>query len=231
MNRKQDKRYASQCAYDLTVGQKFVIADFETTGFENDDEIIQIGSIDQDGHVLLDTLVKPVQPIRNSDYHGIHDAMVADAPTFPRVYPLIRAALEGKIVLAYNYAYDSRMLDQVCARHGLEPIVPLQSACIMELYAQFYGEWNDYRGNYKWQKLRDALANFELAFEGDEHNAVTDCRAALAVLLKMAGWYQKQVEIADAQKAVWKHPTPFNLHTLGHVLGGIKVETGSTAGD
>jgi inhibitor of KinA sporulation pathway (predicted exonuclease) len=56
----------------------------------------------------------------------------------------------------------------------------------MEQYAQFNGEWNEYHGSYRWKKLREAMATFGLSFEGQEHNAVTDCKATLAVICTMA---------------------------------------------
>ena len=52
-------------------------------------------------------------------------------------------------------------------------------------YAKFVGEWNNYHGNYRWQKL-----------EGGDHSAAGDCLATLEVIRTMAGaaklkkWYQ-----------------------------------------
>lgn len=181
------KTVAAARAADLLTAP-FVIFDTETTGFESSDEIIQISIIDQDGATVFTSYIKPVQPIRNSQYHGITDEIVKDAPTFPEVYEQIKAALHGKTVLAYNYEYDSKMLSQVCRRHDLEIIKPAQSECVMELYAQFYGEWNDYHGNYRWQKLNQAVARFGLAFDGKEHDSLADCKATLGVLKKMAEW-------------------------------------------
>lgn len=164
-----------------------VIFDLETTGFDSDDEIIQIAAIDQDGHVLLNQFIKPTVSIDNSQYHGITDEMVKDAPSFTDLYPQIKLALGGKVVLAYNYDYDSRMLDQVCRRHKLDRIAPIQSDCVMLLYADYYGEWDSFHGNNRWQKLNKAVARFGLEFDGKEHDALADAKMTLAVLRKMAG--------------------------------------------
>jgi DNA polymerase-3 subunit epsilon len=182
-----DKRAAAQWARELLAGE-FVIVDTETTGFEVTDEVIQIGVIDHTGAVVLDTLIRPTQPIRNSQYHHITDDTVKDAPTFPDAYVRIKAAVEGKRILAYNTSYDTRMLNQVCAKHGLELFIWVQPGCVMEQYAEFHGEWNDYHGNYRWQKLRQAVTQMGLEFEGSEHNAVADCRATLALLRAMAAF-------------------------------------------
>jgi len=190
--RNQDKAVAAEWARDLLAGE-FVILDTETTGFEEDDEIIQIGIIDHTGATVFESLVKPTKPITNSQYHGITDETVKDAPSFAAAYPAIRAALEHKRVIAYNAEYDWRMLRQAWERHGLAPIVaaPAVSHCAMHQYAAFNGDWNSYHGNYRWVKLREALAAFGLKHEdfGDaEHDAVTDAKATLALIKKMAEW-------------------------------------------
>lgn len=186
-NALADKLKSARWARELLKGE-FVIFDTETTGFEQSDEIVQIGVVDQAGEVVLERLIKPTQPISNSQYHGLTDDLVKDAPGFPAVYEQINAALSGKTVLAYNAEYDIRMLNQVCQRHGLNPIL-FSGGCVMEQYAQFNGEWNAYHGNYRWKKLREALAAFGLKHEDfgtKEHDACTDARATLAVLKKMA---------------------------------------------
>ena len=183
----KDKRAAAQWARELLKGE-FVIFDTETTGIESEDEIIQIGIINQAGDVVLERLIKPGQPIVDTQYHSITDEMVANAPGFPEVYGQIELALEGKTVVAYNLDYDRRMLFQDCRRHNLDPI-PYTGCCAMEQYAQFNGEWNDYHGNYRWVKLSEALAAFGLKHEDfgtKKHDACTDARATLAVIKKMA---------------------------------------------
>jgi len=198
--RDQDRHAAAQWARELLSTGGFVIFDTETTGFEDHDEIIQIGIIDQGGNTVLDRLIKPGQPILNSRYHGITDEMVKDAPAFPAVYKQIKAAFDGKTVLAYNWDYDARMLAQVCRKHDLAPVLGVPDVsgnCVMEWYAQFNGEWNDYYGNYRWKKLREALAAFGLKHEdfgAKEHDATTDAKATLAVIRKMAEWQPEASE-------------------------------------
>jgi DNA polymerase-3 subunit epsilon len=185
------KSAAAQWARELLAAGNFVIFDTETTGFDDHDEIVQIGIVDHTGAVVLDQLIKPTQPILNTQYHGITDAMVQDAPGFPEVYASIQAAFLGKTVLAYNFDYDSRMLVQVCRKHELKPIAWNGTDCVMERFAGFYGEWDDYHGNYRWKKLREALAHFRLThadFGTKEHDAGTDAKATLAVIRKMAEW-------------------------------------------
>jgi DNA polymerase III subunit epsilon len=171
----------------LLMEDDFIIIDTETTGLGNVDEIVSISIINPLGETVLTSLVKPVQPILNSEFHGITNAMVAQAPTFAMLYPRIREAMEGRICLAYNYDFDSRMLRQSCARYGLTPIMPRSSGCVMTMYARFYGDWNRQRKDYRWQKLVVAVEQLGLEFPGAAHEATADCQAALMVLKAMAG--------------------------------------------
>lgn len=182
----EQKSKVAALSGELARGQ-FVLFDTETTGFAPSDEIIQIGIVNQAGDVLLDTFLKPTCSITNSERHGITDAMVADAPGFPQVYEQIAALLSGRLVLAYNSEFDWTMLDQDCDRHGLARITPLATECVMELYAAFYGAWSDYHRSFTWQRLGAACKRLGID-PGQEHRAVDDCWAALAVLKAMGMW-------------------------------------------
>ena len=89
----------------------WVILDTETTGLY-DAEIVEIAIIERTEETLLDTLIKPSIPIpaEVTEIHGITDEMVADAPTFPQVYPRIDAALKKKRVIIYNASFDIKIL-------------------------------------------------------------------------------------------------------------------------
>ena len=69
-------------------------------------------------------------------------------------------------------------------RHGLEKVVPLAYECIMELYAAWWGDWNDFHESFTWQKLGVSCKRFGID-PGVEHSALDDARAALAVLRAM----------------------------------------------
>lgn len=180
-----DKERAIRHAQDL-MKRKFRVIDTETTGFTSNDEIIQIGVIDEAGATVFSSYVKPTKSITNTQYHGITDETVKDAPTFPEIYDRLSAALTGHLWVIYNAEYDSRMLSQVCRQHDLPVLGAAQIECVMLAYADYYGEWDSYRGSYKWQKLNQAVARFGLKYDGNEHDALVDCKATLDVLKKMA---------------------------------------------
>lgn len=157
MRIENDQFEAATAAREWLEGP-FVILDVETTGLDGEAEIVQIGIIDESGAVLMDQLVKPEQPIPpdSTAIHGITDERVRGAPSWPAVYDRVRDLLQGRSVMAYNMDFDWGKLDQVNRRHGLPDFETGDRCCAMELFAQFYGEWSQYHGNYRYQRLEHA---------------------------------------------------------------------------
>lgn len=168
--------------------QKFLVLDTETTGL-HDGEIVQIAIIDSDANVLLDTLVKPVKPIPAdaTAIHGITDEMVKDAPVWAQITGHIESIVSGKLLVVYNATFDRGMMHKSQERHNLPKIEWKEIAawyCAMEAFAEFYGEYNAYRGNYKWQKLVVAARHCNQPTD-DAHDALADCLMALGVTKHM----------------------------------------------
>ena len=171
-----------------------VIFDTETTGLGPDAEIVEVAALKVDGTVLLDTLVKLRQPIPPdaTAIHGITDEDVAEAPLIEAVLPRIRG--RDQHLASYNFAFDERLIQRSLdlggpSAAGSWHLPAEQSHCIMEIYARYHGAWSDYHHSYTFQSLGNALAQCGLEFEGQPHRAVTDARAAAALLRYMAyGW-------------------------------------------
>jgi DNA polymerase III subunit epsilon len=183
------KREAAQWARDLLASGPFVVFDTETTGLtKGHDEIVQICIVSSDGNVQMDQLIKPTTPIgaKAAAVHGITDAKVANASTFDQFYTAICDLLHGKTVIAYNLDFDLPMLAGVVAKHKLDPIEPATTGCAMLEFAKFYGEWNDWHGSYKWQKLATAASHFGLKWDGSAHDAAADVKMTIEVIKKMA---------------------------------------------
>lgn len=174
-----DRRAAIEWAQAVLSDSDTVILDTETTGLGPGAEVVQVSVIDALGNVLLDTLVKPCDPIPPEaiEIHDITNERVATAPAFPEIYPRLLETLKGKYVVIYNASFDIRILNQSLHRHGLSlPTIPIfLYTCAMDWYAPFYGEWNHRRGSYRWQRLT-----------GGDHSALGDCHATLALLYRMA---------------------------------------------
>ena len=113
--------------------------------------------------------------------------MVADAPTFTDLYTEFSVLLAGKIVIAYNVAYERGVIRSECKLRKL-PVPRINKwACAMLTYAQFWGEWNSHRKSFKWQKLGNACKQQNIILD-NAHNAAADCQATLALIKAMAAF-------------------------------------------
>ncbi len=173
-----DREKAANWAKSLLERLDWVILDTETTGLAYKDEIVQVAILGHDGETLIDTLVKPTQPIssESTSFHGIVDADVTEAPLFPDVFARIQEIITGKTVVIYNAVFDLRLVRQSLARHSVSSsgIEDEQAECAMLWYSAWVGDiWS--QGEYKWQKL-----------VGGDHTALGDCRATYRVIERMA---------------------------------------------
>ncbi|CAH0535465.1 hypothetical protein VST7929_03039 [Vibrio stylophorae] len=77
-----------------------IYLDTETTGLDDNAEIIEISIISESGHVLLDTLVKPSQTVsaEATAIHGITDADLVGAPTWPEIKIAFFISLSNPII-------------------------------------------------------------------------------------------------------------------------------------
>jgi DNA polymerase-3 subunit epsilon len=161
-----------------------VFLDLETTGLDpRTDEILEIGILDGDGQVLLDSLVRPVRHSRwpaAQRIHGITPAAVHGAPTLDALRARIIDAVSGALVVIYNAPFDAGFL-----RDELDTAAEVR--CAMREFAAAYGEWSGWHGSWRWQKLHVAAAHVGFAWNGDSHRAINDCRATRAVWQYLRG--------------------------------------------
>lgn len=180
-----------------------IIFDTESTGLGDGQEIIEITIMETSGRVLLDTLVKPSKPIpeESTAFHGITDAMVANAPTWPEVHDRVIEAFVGRTVLAYSIGFDLQLLRSMAKMHGLdmpaetvnaEHIVMLEGGtvvqCVMRAYAVLWHESTTSErstGGYRWKKLTDACHAQGIDASG-AHRAKADCEMTLSLIKAMA---------------------------------------------
>lgn len=167
--------------------QKPLYLDTETTGLSNSDQVIELALIDHDGTPLINTLVQPTVEIDPGAeaIHGIHAEDVAGAPTFAGVLPALVRLTKDRLVLIYNADFDLRILRQSAAAHGIT-LPAIEARCAMTAYAAFYGEWNSYHRNYKWQAQRKAAAQLGLDLPDDLHRAAADAMLCWAIVEAMA---------------------------------------------
>ena len=169
--------------------QKPIYLDTETTGLEQSDEIVELAIVDFDGRVLFDSLVRPKNsiPAGATRVHRITDLMVKNAPTWSEVWLQISAILAGRVTAIYNAEFDIRLMKQTAQKNSILWNPPYQAnSCIMELYARYFGAWDEYHKSFTWQSLEKAAGHCKIALP-NTHRAKDDAILARAVLHHMAG--------------------------------------------
>lgn len=182
-------KQATQSFFDMMSRNQFVILDTETTGLYHGSEIVQIAILDFMGDILLDTLVQPknVIPVDAMNIHGITNEMVKGQPTWPDIRETVYELIKSRDVIVYNADYDLSMLQSCDYVYGMNDIGWQNITrwhCAMKMYAEFWGDWNDYRQSYRWQKLVAACRQQKVNVE-DLHSALGDCKATFSLLTKM----------------------------------------------
>lgn len=164
---------AAAWARQLLSSGDFVIMDTETTGL--DGEIVELAVIDATGRALFNRRFNPISEMfpGATAVHGLTTEMLASELPFPEAYEELSRILAGaSVVVIYNADFDNGRLQDTCKLHGLPPI-EYKSACAMEEYAAFVGDWQG--DGFRWQPLM-----------GGDHSALGDCLATLDVMREMA---------------------------------------------
>lgn len=169
-----------------------IVLDTETTGIDNRAEVLQIGIVSLDGGEIFSSLVKPARARRWDEamtVHGISPADVMDAPTIVHLAEQLQQILEGRFVAIYNAKFDMRMLWQSIqanqANSQYHWLHQLDTACVMEAYAAYWGQRDRRYGGYKWQSLTNACRQQGVRVVG-AHDALGDARLTAALLQAVA---------------------------------------------
>ena len=110
----------------LTPSKKmeYVAIDVETTGLNKIDRIIEVGIVAFREEKVIEewsTLINPQRDVGKTSIHGITSSMVSTAPIFSEVINDIFRLINGRVLVAHNLFFDSRMLIQELKRteaHG-----------------------------------------------------------------------------------------------------------------
>lgn len=162
------------------LAQSPLFIDTETTGLDYDAEIVEIVVLDANGKVLAEYLVRPSAPIppEVSEIHGITNADLVNAPTWPEIAPHINTLLTGRLIIAHNADYDERLTKQTNARYQLEQ-PKFETACTMESLTVFNG---GRRPNLRTAAL---LVNADIP-AGKQHRARPDAEICRQIVLALA---------------------------------------------
>ncbi|MDW7711901.1 MAG: exonuclease domain-containing protein [Deferrisomatales bacterium] len=164
---------------------EYVVFDSETTGLHpsQGDEVVSLSAVRvRHGKVqhadTFHSLVNPGRPIPRASirFHGIEDAMVADAPGMAEVLPLFYEYVGGSVLVAHNAAFDKKFLDLAAGRFGL----PLLENPILDTLFLSYGLHKDFEGHNL-----DAIAErLGIEMQG-RHTSLGDARVTALIFLRL----------------------------------------------
>jgi DNA polymerase III epsilon subunit family exonuclease len=143
----------------------FVVLSCETTGLDPDtDRIIDIAMVRTDDFAnplgYWTTLVNPGQPISNSEFHGITDQDVVDAPTFAAIADDVLSRINSQVLVSHNVSFPISFLEKELARAGHQ-LQKNPTVCTMQ-------ESHYFMPALQQRRLEDCMAPFKLEQEVTE---------------------------------------------------------------
>ncbi|EGQ8544916.1 3'-5' exonuclease [Vibrio parahaemolyticus] len=167
--------------------------DTETTGLDDQAQIIELAISDAQGTILLETKLRPSVSIdpEAEDVHGLTIEFLANAPTWPEVSDQVRKILCGRALVIFNADFDTRMFRQTAAAYGesVEWVSELKTHCAMYLAADAFGPTNRH-GSIS---LADAVDFAGVTWRGAAHGAVADTLATVD-LVQAIGSIRRDLE-------------------------------------
>jgi DNA polymerase-3 subunit epsilon len=156
----------------------FLVVDTETTGLYSDDEVLEIAVVDSDYQTLLHTYLRPEHHTEwpeSQAIHGISPEFIfsGNFPTMQEIKPRLKEIFTQQKVIMYSASFDSQFMR--------EELTDSTVKCAMLAFAEHYGSWNEYYGNYRWQKLITAAKYVCHEWQHDSHSAIGDALATVSV--------------------------------------------------
>lgn len=155
-----------------------VILDFETTGLSaEDDEILQVSVIDQDGKVLLNEYCKPKNRSEwkvAEKIHNITPEKVSNKRPFEEYVSILSDILTNtEEIIIYNADFEKGFL----YKYGVKFNNNIYD--LMYEFAKVYGDWNEYYGSYTWKSLNECCLYYGYYLGDSAHDSLEDCKATL----------------------------------------------------
>lgn len=158
-----------------------IVVDTETTGFvAGEDELLQVSIIDGNGKVLFDEYFKPSSHSEWKSAEAVNHIspeMVADCPCIEEKLPVLQTLFDNAdVIIGYNTIFDIGFLKAA----GITFSSNIQYIDVMRDFAPIYGQWNEEKQSWKWQKLTTCAEYYGYDWnKATAHNSLGDCYATL----------------------------------------------------
>jgi len=164
--------------------QRYVVFDLETTGLapSRGDRLVQIGAVRLEAGqeaASFTTLVNPGRgiPALSTRFHGITDAMVADAPSIADAVAAFAAFAGDAVLVAHNAAFDRTVLTAA----EQQDATPIHNPMLCSL---LLARWLQPRELD--MSLDGLCGRLGIVIEG-RHHALGDARATASLWLHLLG--------------------------------------------
>lgn len=160
----------------------FIAMDYETATGQRASACSVAIVVVRDDKVVdsLYSLINPEVPFSryNQQVHHISAEMVADAPTWPELWPHIAPFFTAdQLVVAHNAGFDVSVVRKSLERYRIDP-VKFQYIDTVATSRAFYPGWENYKLNTVSDRLGIPLEH--------HHNALADSYACAQILLREA---------------------------------------------
>jgi DNA polymerase-3 subunit epsilon len=159
-----------------------VMLDTETTGLNDDDEVIELAILDcSTGATLFDSLIKTDKKSNPQAFkvNNITPEMLKGKSTIGEVWSTVEGMVGNRVVLASNCAFDERLINQSLRKH--------------DLTCSFF--WYDIQTLYRNYSCQNSASQYplktigmcqQLGLEAGTHRAKSDVEAQIRLLKGMA---------------------------------------------
>ena len=202
--RMEENRKTENEVYLAVPKDKILCFDVETIGLSREeDEILQLSIVDGTGKTVFNEYIKPT---RHESWdgaeaiHGISPSDVADKPTIEEYKDTLNDIFKDvQLLVGYNNIYfDNAFLKEA----GIQIPEDAKMYDVMLKFAPIYGEWNEMRQDYKWQKLAKCAEYYGFHGDGQFHDSLEDVRATLYCFNSMISEGQVKEKEVTAEKDV-----------------------------
>ena len=180
--------------------KRVLFFDLELTGVYTHDEIISISIVDGEGTIIMNTFVKPAHKKKwkhTEKIHGITPDMVADAPLLDELIPEIkRIFAEADNLIAYGVSTDYSHIKYIYDTEEEREALHDKTRCCANEFVRYAHE---HLPELSHAALVDAMAAFEIDWDGIPHSSIADTVACMKVWEKLFPNYYRSAVEAEAE--------------------------------
>ncbi|WP_294158520.1 3'-5' exonuclease [uncultured Selenomonas sp.] len=169
-----------------------ICIDTETTGLKPEENgIVELAIVSAESEILFHERLNPgdVRWTRKAtEVNGISRKDVAGELTLDDYRPIIQAIFDAAdTIIGYNTDFDLDFL----AENG---IIPRHAKVVdvMTMYSYVVGQYDEYHGDYRYQKLTRCAAQYKYKWTEKAHGALADALATIYCYPKVAAAYDKK---------------------------------------